>query len=112
MRAKAEAAERQLALLDRSLVNGDDMIQSVKTVCVRIKSKLQAAIPRIARACYYAPNFTEALKSSRSEFDLVIAELPALKENGEATQFEVVTDADGESAERSPTGKDPDRSAN
>ena len=110
-RAKAEAAERQLALLDRSLINGDDMIQTVKTVCLRIKSKLQAAIPRLTRACYHAPNFTAALKSSRGEFDLLISELSAL-ENGEATQFEVVRDAGGESAERSTIGKDSGDSAN
>ena len=112
VRAKAAAAERQLALLDRSLINGDDMIESVKAVCLRIKSKLQAAIPRMARACYHTPSLNEALIKAREEFDLLLAELSALKENGEATQFEVVTDADGESAERSPTGKGPDGSAN
>jgi hypothetical protein len=93
-RAKAEAAERQLALLDGSLVSGDGIIESVKTVCLRIKSKLQAALPRIARSCYHAPNVTEALKNARSEFDLVIGELSALENDGVIPQLEVVQDGD------------------
>jgi hypothetical protein len=105
-RAKAEAAERQLALLDRSLINGDDMIQSAKAVSLRIKSKLQAALPRLSRACYHAPSLTEALKNSRNEFDLLIGELSALEQNAAPAQFEVVTsdDADGDT-ERSTAGK-------
>jgi hypothetical protein len=108
-RAKAEAAERRLAVLDRSLINGDDMIETARTISLRIKSKLQAALPRLTRACYHAPSLTEALKNSRSEFDLLIAELSAL-ENGAGTgtsQLEVVTnadDADGDT-ERSTAGK-------
>ena len=49
--------------------------QDLYTWGLRIKSKLQAAIPRIARSCYHAPNVNEALKNARSEFDAVIAEL-------------------------------------
>jgi hypothetical protein len=90
--AKASTAERRLAQLDHSLINGDDMIASVKTVCLRIKSKLQAALPRLTRACYHAPNLTEALKSSRGEFDLLIGELSALEDGSAPARFEVVTD--------------------
>ena len=110
-RAKAEEVERRLAILDHSLLGTEDIVQSVKTVCLRIKSKLQAAIPRLTRACYHAPNLTEALKSSRSEFDLLVSELGALEANGEAKKFEVVRDAHDESAERSTTGKDSGDSA-
>jgi len=106
VRAKAEAAERKLALLDRSLINSTDMIESVKTVCLRIKSKLQAAIPRIARSCYHAVNLTEALKNSGSEFDLLISELSALENAKPAPQFEVVH-ANGESVERSAADEGP-----
>jgi hypothetical protein len=77
-RAKADAAERKLALLDRALVGTGDIIERSKAVCLRIKSKLQAALPRIARNCYYAPNVTEALFKVRAEFDLLIAELSAM----------------------------------
>ena len=62
-RAKAEAAERKLAMLDRALVGTSDIIERTKAVCLRIKSKLQAALPRIARNCYYAPNVAEAHRS-------------------------------------------------
>ena len=107
-RAKAEAAERKLAMLDRALVGTGDIIERAKSVCLRIKSKLQAALPRIARNCYYAPNLTEALFKVRAEFDLLIAELSAL-EAGETIhpEFEVVaSDEDGEKE----GAKDPDRS--
>jgi hypothetical protein len=59
-RAKAEEVERRLAILDHSLLGTDDIVQTVKAVCLRIKSKLQAAIPRLAKACYHAPSLTEA----------------------------------------------------
>jgi hypothetical protein len=110
-RAKAEAAERRLALLDRSLINGDDMIQSVKTVCLRIRSKLQAALPRIARSCYHSPHIREAQKSVRGEFDALLAELSALEDGAGPTQFEVVNDANGGGAERSAAGESPPVSA-
>jgi hypothetical protein len=48
-RAKAEAAERKLAMLDRALVGTGDILERTKAVCLHIKSKLQAAFPRIAR---------------------------------------------------------------
>jgi hypothetical protein len=95
-RAKAETAERRLALLDGSLMNSADMIESAKAVCLRIKSKLQAALPRIARRCYHAPSVNEALKSARAEFDILIAELSALENGAAPTEFEVVRDEDGE----------------
>ena len=110
-RAKAEAAERKLAVLDRALVGTGDIIEPTKAVCLRIKSKLQAALPRIARNCYYAANLTEALFKVRAEFDLLIAELSSL-EAGEDfhSEFEVVTDEDGaEAAEGS--RKSPERSS-
>lgn len=111
-RAKAEIVERNLAVLDGSLVNCDDMIESVKTVCLRIKSKLQAALPRIARACYHAPNLTEALKMLRGEFDLLISELSALENGAGPTQFELVTDDnDATNAERPAASKNSRRSA-
>ena len=43
-RAKAEAAERKLAMLDQALVGTGDIIERAKAVCLRIKSKLQAAL--------------------------------------------------------------------
>jgi hypothetical protein len=94
-RLRAEEVSRRLALLDGSLLSTADIVETVKSVCLRIKSKLQAAIPRIARSCYHAPNVNQALKNARSEFDAVIAELSAL-ENGAAAprQFEVVTGDD------------------
>jgi hypothetical protein len=99
-RAKAEVAERRLAMLDRALLGTDDIVETIKTVCVRIRSKLQAALPRIARGCFHAPSLTEALAKARSEFDLLLNELSALNDVG-STNFEVVKDANGKSAERS-----------
>ena len=107
-RAKAEAAERKLAMLDRALVGTGDIIERAKSVCLRIKSKLQAALPRIARNCYYAPNLTEALFKVRAEFDLLIAELSAL-EAGEGVHPEFVVVASDEEGEKE-GAKDPDRS--
>jgi hypothetical protein len=69
-RAKAEAPERKLAMLDRALVGTGDIFEQTKADGLRIKSKLQAALPRIARNCYYAPNVTEAPFKVRAEFDL------------------------------------------
>jgi ribosomal protein L18E len=107
-KAKAEAAERKLALLDGALLGTDDIVASVRTVCLRIRSKLQAAVPRIARECYHAPNANEALKSARNEFDLLISELSALENDAAPAELEIVTDdSDGESPKRSTTGKDP-----
>lgn len=109
-RAKAEAAERKLAMLDRALVGTSDIIDRTKAFCLRIKSKLQAALPRIARSCYYAPNLTEALFKVRAEFDLLIAELSSL-EAGEGVhyEFEVVTDEDGTQAAEEGPRRSPDR---
>jgi len=77
-------------MLDRALVGTSDIIERAKAVCLRIKSKLQAALPRIARSCYYAPNVTESLFKVRAEFDLLIAELSALEAGEHPTEFEVV----------------------
>jgi hypothetical protein len=107
-RAKAEAAERKLAMLDRALVGTSDIIERAKAVCLRIKSKLQGALPRIARNCYYAPNVAEALFKVRAEFDLLIAELSALEgSEGVHPEFEVVASNEDGAAEDS---KDPERS--
>jgi hypothetical protein len=112
-KVKAEVVERNLALLDGSLLSTADIVASVKTVCLRIKSKLQSALPRLTRACYHAPNLTEALKSSRAEFDLLISELSALENGAAPMQLEVVTtDDDGESTERSTSGKGTGSSVN
>jgi hypothetical protein len=99
-RAKAELQERRLSMLDGSLMNTDNVVASVKTACLRIKSKLQAALPRIARSCFHAPNVNDALKNVRAEFDLLIAELSAVENNAAPVDFEVVTDAsNGENSE-------------
>jgi phage terminase Nu1 subunit (DNA packaging protein) len=97
-RAKAEAAERRLALLDRSLVGTGDIIERVKTVCLRIRNKLLTSAPRIARACYSAPSVSEAMQAARREFDSLLSELSALNEDELREEFEVVHDANGESA--------------
>jgi hypothetical protein len=110
-RAKAEAAERQLAVLDGSLLGTHDIVQSVKTVCLRIKSKLQAALPRLTRACYHAPSLTEASKNSRVEFDLLISELSGLENGAVPAQFEVVEDENRGSVKRPASRKSPERSA-
>jgi hypothetical protein len=109
-RAKAEAAERRLAILDGALLSTDDIVASVRTVCLRIKSKLQAALPRIARSCYHAPSVNESLKNARGEFDVLIAELSALENGAMPAQFEVVNDDDGSTA-RPAADKGPNGSA-
>jgi hypothetical protein len=109
--AKAEAAERKLAMLDQALVGSGDIIERARAVCLRIKSKLQAALPRLARGAYYAPDLTEALFKVRSEFDLLIAELSALSEDESVSEFEVVTDEGNRSVERSAPGQGSDDSA-
>jgi hypothetical protein len=98
-KAKAEAAERRLAMLDGTLLGTEAIVESVKTVCLRIKSKLQSALPGLTRSVFHAPNLNEALRRSRAEFDVVIAELSALDNSTRAAEFEVVTNADGEIAE-------------
>jgi hypothetical protein len=93
-RAKAEEVERRLSILDGSLLGTDDIVACVKTVCLRIKTKLQGALPRLTRACFHAPSLNDALLSARAEFDLLIAELSALDDVG-TTQFEIVNNANG-----------------
>jgi phage terminase Nu1 subunit (DNA packaging protein) len=99
-RAKAEAAERKLALLDHALVGTGDIIERVKTVSLRIRNKLLTSLPRIARSCYSASSVSEAVQAARREFDILIAELSALEDGGKG--FEVVHDANG--SERSASG--------
>lgn len=101
-RAKAEVAERRLALLDHALVGTGDIVDRVKAVSLRIRNKLLTSLPRIARSCYSAPSVSEAMSAARREFDLLISELSALQESALQAEFEVVSDA--ESAERSPAG--------
>jgi hypothetical protein len=95
-RLRAEGEARKLAVLDGSLTNNDDMVQLAKTVCLRIRAKLQTALPRIARGCYHAKDVTEALKVARSEFDVALSELAVLQNFTGASEFGVTTDANGE----------------
>jgi hypothetical protein len=96
-RAKADAAERKLALLDHSLVGSDDLIERLKVVCLRIRNKLLASLPRIARGCYSAPSVTVSMQTARAEFDLLLVELSALQDEGLQSEFEVVpNDANGD----------------
>jgi hypothetical protein len=88
--AKAARAERQLALLDHALVSPDDIIERVKTVCLRIRNKMLIATPRIARVCYSSPSVNEAVLAARREFDVLLAELSALEEGG--SELAVVRD--------------------
>jgi hypothetical protein len=100
-RAKADAAVRRLAILDHGLVGTADIIELVKTVSLRIRNKLTAALPRISRACYAAPSEKESMAAARREFDVLLAELSALKNAG-ARGIEVVRG--DESVERSSAG--------
>jgi hypothetical protein len=111
-RAKAAMAELRLAVLDHALVGTDDIIERVKTVSLRIRNKMLMSLPRMARACYSAPNVKEATQAARREFDLLIAELSALQQDGIREEFEVVSDdVDGESAEGPAADKGPGRRA-
>jgi len=96
IKAKADAAELRLATLNRSLINPDDMIEQVKAACLRIRNKMLIATPRVARACYSSPSVNEAVLAARREFDVLLAELSALDEDGTGTELEVVRDANGE----------------
>ncbi len=88
--AKADAAERRLAVIDHALVGTQDIIEKVKVVCLRIRNKLVMSIPRLARSCYSAPSVSEAVLAARREFDVVLAELSALEDDGSSGEFEVV----------------------
>jgi hypothetical protein len=100
-KAKADIVERRLAEIDGSLIGSTAIVETLRTVCTRIRSKMQAALPRLTRACFHAPNLVEALKRSRAEFDILLAELSALKDLG-TTKFEVVKD-ESETIDRSAT---------
>jgi phage terminase Nu1 subunit (DNA packaging protein) len=97
IKAKADAAELRLATLNYSLVSPADIIERVKTVCLRIRNKLLTSTPRIARACYSSPSVGEATLVARREVDVLLAELAALEDGGPTTEFEVVQDADDKS---------------
>jgi phage terminase Nu1 subunit (DNA packaging protein) len=96
-RAKADAAERRLAQLDRSLVSTYDIVDLVKMVCLRIRNRLLTATPRLARACYQSPSAREATLAARREVDVLLAELAALDQDGTRRELKVVEDANGES---------------
>ena len=96
-RAKADAAERRLAQLDRSLVSTYDIVDLVKTVCLRIRNKLTTATPRLARACYQSPSAREATLAARREVDVLLAELATLDEDTTGRELSVVENANGES---------------
>jgi hypothetical protein len=101
IRAKATAAEVRLAAMNRSLISADDIVDSVRTVCTRIRTKLQAALPRLARGCYHSSGVDEALRTARTEFDILLAELSALDSSPRRRDFEVVANENenGESSE-------------
>jgi hypothetical protein len=100
-RAKADAAERRLAVLDHALVGTSDIIELTKTVALRIRNKMMVAIPKISRACYSAPSAKEATHAVRREFDILLGELSALKPDRRRGQFEVVHDEDTNGDRRS-----------
>ena len=91
-KARRELVQLRLSTLRGEMVNVNDTAGALKAVCLRIRSKLQAALPRISRGCYYAPNSEEAAKKVRTEFDLLMAELSALDKQAlmSQTAFEVV----------------------
>jgi hypothetical protein len=97
-RARRELVQLRLSILRGEMVNVDETAGALKASCLRIRSRLQAALPRIARGCYYAPNVDEASRKVRSEFDLLMAELTALDKEAlmSETPFEVVRDDNGE----------------
>jgi hypothetical protein len=95
-KVKADAAERKLAMLDRGLVGTADIIELTRTVALRIRNKMAAAIPKISRACYAAPSPKEATLAARREFDVLLGELVALKPDRRRSQFEVVHDENGD----------------
>jgi hypothetical protein len=104
IKAKADREELRLAALNRSLVSTNDTIELVRTVALRIRNKMTACIPRLARACYSAPNPKEAISTARREFDGLLSELAALKPDRRRGQFEVVHDADTNGESRSKVG--------
>jgi hypothetical protein len=97
-KARRELAQLRLATLRGEMVNVNETAGALKAVCLRIRSRLQAALPRISRACYYAPSMEEAAKKVRTEFDLLMAELSAIDKDAlmSGTPFEVVRNDNGE----------------
>jgi hypothetical protein len=102
-KARRELAELRLSTLRGVMVNVNDMAGALKAVCLRIRSRLQAVLPRIARGCYYAPSMDEAARKVRSEFDVLMSELSAIDKDGlmSGTTFEVVGNDGDEGSESS-----------
>jgi len=86
--------ERERAALTRADL--DSSAGTLRAVCLRIRSKFQAALPRLARGCYYAPGLQESLNKVRTEFDALLSELSSLGENDLVLEpsFEVVQDGE------------------
>ena len=95
-RAKRELMELRLAAMREKLVDLDSSAGTLRAVCLRIRSKFQAALPRLARGCYYAPGLQESLNKVRTEFDALLSELSSLGENDLVLEpsFEVVQDGE------------------
>ena len=95
-RAKRELMELRLAAMREKLVDLDSIAGTLRAVCLRIRSKFQAALPRLARGCYYAPSLQESSNKVRTEFDVLLSELSSLGENDLVLEasFEVVQDGE------------------
>ena len=61
-RARRELVQLRLGVLRGEMVNVNETAGALKASCLRIRSRLQAALPRIARGCYYAQSLDEASK--------------------------------------------------
>jgi hypothetical protein len=95
-RVKRELGELRLAALRQKLVDLDERAAALRAVCLRIRSKFQAALPRVARRCYYAANLQKSVDKVRAEFDVVLSELSSLSEEDLMLEgsFQVVQDDD------------------
>jgi phage terminase Nu1 subunit (DNA packaging protein) len=95
-RIKRELGELRLAAMRQKLVDLDESAGALRAVCLRIRSKFQAALPRVARGCYYAASLQESVDKVRAEFDVVLSELSALSEDDLMLErsFQVVQDGD------------------
>jgi hypothetical protein len=97
-KARRELVQLRLSTLRGDMVNVNETAGALKASRLRIRSRLQAALPRIARGCYYAQSLDEASRKVRSEFDLLMAELSGLDKEVlmSETPFEVVRNDNGE----------------
>ena len=80
-RAKRELAELRLAALRQKLVDLDESAGTLRAVCLRIRSKFQAALTKVARGGYYATSMQDSVEKIRAEFDVVLSELSSLSED-------------------------------